>query len=79
MKELQNFQVKITLSANETFGSWREGIHDDLVLAVSLAAWWAEKHPPYFPGCIKSGGGLKIPDGVLNTDGREMERMRREL
>lgn len=44
-KELQNFQVKITLAANETFGAWREGQHDDLVLAVACAAWYAERTP----------------------------------
>lgn len=41
-QELQNFQVKITASANDTYGSWREGQHDDLVLAVALACWFAE-------------------------------------
>lgn len=37
--ELQNFQVKITDAANDTYGAWREGTHDDLVLAVALALW----------------------------------------
>jgi hypothetical protein len=32
--ELRDFQVKITESANETFGAWRDGQHDDLVLAI---------------------------------------------
>ena len=30
VRELQNFQVKITAAANETFGAWRDGQHDDL-------------------------------------------------
>jgi hypothetical protein len=38
-RELQNFQVKITDSENDTYGAWREGTHDDLVLAASLALW----------------------------------------
>jgi hypothetical protein len=38
-RELQNFQVKITESANDTYGAWREGTHDDLVLALALALW----------------------------------------
>ena len=41
-RELLDFKIKVTASANETFGSWREGAHDDLVLAVAMAAWLAE-------------------------------------
>jgi hypothetical protein len=37
--ELLNFQVKVTTSANEQYGAWREGTHDDLVLAVALPCW----------------------------------------
>ena len=37
--ELQNFQVKITDSAHDIYGAWREGAHDDLVLAVAMALW----------------------------------------
>jgi len=37
--ELQNFQVKITDAAHDVYGAWREGAHDDLVLAVALALW----------------------------------------
>jgi hypothetical protein len=43
VQELLNFQVKITASANETFGAWREGTHDDLVFAVAIAAWEGER------------------------------------
>lgn len=42
VRELQNFKVKITASANEVFEAWREGAHDDLVLAVGLAVWVGE-------------------------------------
>jgi hypothetical protein len=38
-RELQDFQVKITDAANDTYGAWREGTHDDLVLALALALW----------------------------------------
>ena len=30
VRELQNFQIKITAAANETFGVWHDGEHDDL-------------------------------------------------
>jgi len=36
--ELGQFSVKITQALNETYESWREREHDDLVLAVALAA-----------------------------------------
>jgi hypothetical protein len=42
VKELMGFRVKATLSATETLESWREGPHDDLVLAVAIAAWQGE-------------------------------------
>jgi hypothetical protein len=44
-RELQNFTVKITDAGNDTYGEWRTGKHDDLVLAVSLALWCANKPP----------------------------------
>jgi hypothetical protein len=43
VKELEAFRVKITASAHETFESWRERAHDDLVLAVAMAAWVGER------------------------------------
>jgi hypothetical protein len=45
-KELLAFRVKITTAANETFEAWRERDHDDMVLAVALAAWLGERSPP---------------------------------
>jgi hypothetical protein len=43
-EELLNFQVKITTAANEQYGKWRSGKHDDLVLALALALWYAPRH-----------------------------------
>ena len=44
MEELLNFKVKINVrTAHDSYEAWREGIHDDLVLAVALACWYAEK------------------------------------
>ncbi len=42
-EELQNFKVRIDpRTAHDSYGSWREGIHDDLVLSVAIATWTAE-------------------------------------
>lgn len=40
--QLSRFRVKITKAANETFGA-ASGSHDDLVLAVAMAVWLAER------------------------------------
>ncbi len=50
--ELSAFRVKITAAANETFEAWRDSDHDDLVLAVALALWSAERAPSLTPGAI---------------------------
>lgn len=47
VRELQNFQVKITDAANDTYGAWRSGTHDDLVLAAALALWSAQNFTPF--------------------------------
>jgi hypothetical protein len=47
-KELLNFRVKIDpKTAHDSYEHWRESDHDDLVLAVSMAAWfrqWWNRH-----------------------------------
>jgi hypothetical protein len=43
VQELENFRIKVTTERQETLESWRKGRHDDLVLAVSLAAWLGEQ------------------------------------
>jgi hypothetical protein len=68
VREMANFRVKITAAANETFGVWREGQHDDLVLGVALACWWAEHTPRLGPEAFGCGGGSLIdeaPPGVF--------------
>ena len=48
MRELTAFQAKVTLTANDPAAPWRDGPHDDLVLAVALGAWLAENRiEPY--------------------------------
>jgi len=40
--ELQSFKVEITRTGHDTYEAWREGDHDDLVLALAMACWFAE-------------------------------------
>lgn len=42
-RELENFKVKITAAANDTYEAWREGDHDDLVLAIAMACWFVNR------------------------------------
>lgn len=40
VQELLNFRVKIDpQTAHNSYSAWREGQHDDLVLATALACW----------------------------------------
>jgi hypothetical protein len=57
IKELEAFKVKIDpLTAHDSYSAGREGIHDDLVMGVALALWWAEKFAaPFEPPKPKPG------------------------
>ena len=46
INELVNFKRTVNLTTgHDSYESWRESIHDDLVLAVSLACWYGENPP----------------------------------
>jgi hypothetical protein len=46
VRELTNFQTKVVLAADDPYVAWREGAHDDLVLAIAIAAWEGERYRP---------------------------------
>jgi hypothetical protein len=47
VRELLNFKVKVSAAGHDSYEAWRESIHDDLVLATAIAAWWADRaHTP---------------------------------
>jgi hypothetical protein len=46
VQEMLSFQVKISDNAHDSYGAWREGAHDDLLLAVMLACWWPTRARP---------------------------------
>jgi hypothetical protein len=44
-RELLNFKVKINITTgHDSYEAWREGDHDDLVLAVAIACWCGERY-----------------------------------
>jgi hypothetical protein len=56
--ELANFKVKIDpATAHDSYSAWREGLHDDTVLATACAAWYAERaeHQSFATSYIYSG------------------------
>lgn len=62
--ELLNFQVKVTTAANEQYGAWREGTHDDLVLAVAMPCWALLAGATGVPvGYAVGGSRLPAPNG----------------
>jgi predicted HD phosphohydrolase len=47
-EELHNFEARISASGHATYGAaddWRQGAHDDIVLAAALAAWESRPMP----------------------------------
>jgi hypothetical protein len=44
--ELTEMRRKVSAAGHDSYGAWREGEHDDLVLAAALAVWQAERRTP---------------------------------
>jgi hypothetical protein len=61
--ELQNFRIKTTALLDDT-NAWREREHDDLVFAVGVAVWFAERHGAPAPEepAITTGGKISWLD-----------------
>lgn len=60
VEELSSFRVKISAAGRDSYGAgpktdWRAGVHDDLVLATALAAWFAEHAPRPSHGIVVTG------------------------
>jgi hypothetical protein len=48
VQELLTFRVRIdSATGRDSYAAWRESAHDDLVLALAVAVWWAERVPTY--------------------------------
>lgn len=67
VREMLAFKVKLSAAGNQSFEAWREGVHDDLVLSVCLAAWWAAR---------TSTGWISLPP---DENGHPLEALTRHV
>jgi len=73
--ELLNFKVKInTKTAHDSYEAWREGDHDDLVLAVAIALWVARRVGTLTAPISNAGGFSSIEQS--HPGGNPIKRMR---
>jgi hypothetical protein len=71
--EMLNFKVKIdTKTAHDSYEAWREGIHDDIVLAAAIAIYVARKRNPGGANNLANPGygGDRIPEIYEQQRGR---------
>jgi hypothetical protein len=72
-RELLNFKVEINIATgHDSYEAWREGEHDDLVLAVAMACWTGERYLEKVdslprPGAIAQDG---IPTTIIGRGER---------
>ncbi len=68
VEELLNYRHKITDAGSDTYGAWREGQHDDLLLALCLAVWAADQRsPPVDETLVGTGGPFSLSEKDLYT------------
>jgi hypothetical protein len=61
-KELLNFRVKVDpRTAYDSYSHWREGDHDDLVLATACACWYREFANRPVEQRNREQGGYRVP------------------
>jgi hypothetical protein len=61
-KELLNFRVKVDpRTAHDSYSHWREGDHDDLVLATACACWYREYANRQVEQRNVEQGGYRVP------------------
>jgi hypothetical protein len=61
-KELLNFRIEIDpKTAHDSYSHWREGDHDDLVLATAVACWYREVTNLELERRNRAQGGYQIP------------------
>lgn len=57
VRELSAFRARVNAPLDGT-PDWRDRPGDDLVLAIALACWWAERHPPWTADSFSFGRSM---------------------
>lgn len=57
VRELSAFRARVIAPLDGT-PDWRDRPGDDLVLAIALACWWAERHPPWTADSFSFGRSM---------------------
>lgn len=71
VREATAFRVTINDRGHDSYAAWREGDHDDLVLAVALACWLATDNPgspTIQSNYLNAWGGFKSEDDDDDND-----------
>jgi hypothetical protein len=74
VEELEAVEVRVSPAGNEQYAAWREGTHDDLVFAVALAYWSAQKAYPNGP----QGNDRWWTNGLQEDAGRMFRKWKAE-
>lgn len=60
-RELQDYEIRVDERANDTYGAFRVGTHDDLVTALGLAVQEQAAQPTFRMFNYRSGEGYSYP------------------
>ncbi len=71
VNELLNFKVTINMrTAHDSYEVWREGVHDDLVLALAIAVWYTDLVKPWrqsaIPRMRRKESDIPLFDAISN-------------
>ncbi len=77
--EMEKFRVKVTPAGNETCAAWREGDHDDILLALACALFLAENEVEPYRGPLCYNEKIPFDPDDVPEEERPRPRYRQVL